>query len=398
MISKFSETLGKLYDAAFDTNKWKPFLADLTEIFESDAAHLLAAEWNDEQVFLSVYHGVSDTMLQAYSEFMFDEENDPRPAYVRLHPGKPFHWGMLPNVDEFLKSRVYLELFEPHGCHDQLLVGIPVEKNLSPARHLGLGVWRDRSRGVYSEKDCDLLSEFVPHIRRVFELQRQFVSGQFVDNPAIDVLKTLPIGVLLCDTGAHVHFANDIARRITGRGDGLTEEHGALWAGQTAVTELLRDHIHRAVEAFGSSDPELPATISIERSADQSPLLVMIGAVSKDASGLQSNLFRQPLAVVYVSDPDIQQETSEDLLQRLFGLTNAEAELLKRIVGGSSLKLAAKRCSITEGTARSYLKQIFAKTNTTGQADLVRHVLSSPAWLRHSRAEPLDQPALYRTR
>ena len=390
MISEFSDILGKLYDATFDTNKWKPFLADFTEFFQGNGTHLAASVWNDE-IVLSVIHGLSDTVLEAYGDYAFGSEVDPRIDYCLRHPSKPFHWGILPNLDGFLASPLYTKVFEPVGCHDQLLVQIPIEQDLYQATHLAVGVWRHRDSGSFCQADCDLLGEFVPHLKRVFELQRLSVNSQFSKNPAAEILESFPIGLMFCDSSGNVQFANSAARSITEMADGLIIRHRQLWTEQSELTKRLREKIRLAVESFADKKHAPPHTLTIARSSGRSPLVVVISAVTGGAPDLQPIMFRQPVAAVYVSDPDRQPETSTELLQRLFGLTPAESGLLRFLTGGASLKTAADLAGIAENTARGYLKQIFAKTNTGGQADLIRLISNSPAWLRHQAAEPIPK-------
>jgi DNA-binding CsgD family transcriptional regulator len=62
---------------------------------------------------------------------------------------------------------------------------------------------------------------------------------------------------------------------------------------------------------------------------------------------------------------------SIDLLQCHFGLTPAEARLALQLVAGETLRAAAVKLSITYETARTELKNIFNKTGTCRQAELV---------------------------
>jgi DNA-binding CsgD family transcriptional regulator len=70
-------------------------------------------------------------------------------------------------------------------------------------------------------------------------------------------------------------------------------------------------------------------------------------------------------------------QTSEQLVDR-YGLTFAEASLAMRLVQGESIAEAAAALGITEHTARTHLKRVFAKTGTMRQAELVREVLLDP--------------------
>ena len=74
---------------------------------------------------------------------------------------------------------------------------------------------------------------------------------------------------------------------------------------------------------------------------------------------------------------------SIDLLRCHFGLTPAEARLALRLVAGETLRSAAAKLGITYETARTQLKNIFNKTGTSRQAELVVVVLTTlPGCLR----------------
>ena len=79
-------------------------------------------------------------------------------------------------------------------------------------------------------------------------------------------------------------------------------------------------------------------------------------------------------------------ETHEESLQRLYGLTAAEVGLVAAFVEETSLKAAAERRAISEGTARVYLKRVFHKTGVNSQAALMKLVLSGPAALNVPQA------------
>ncbi|WP_280820432.1 helix-turn-helix transcriptional regulator [Pseudaminobacter soli (ex Li et al. 2025)] len=77
-----------------------------------------------------------------------------------------------------------------------------------------------------------------------------------------------------------------------------------------------------------------------------------------------------PVAILVVEAPEAL-ATGEKALCEAFGLTGAEARLATRLAAGNSLRNAAVEEGITYETARSRLKTIFRKTDTTRQAELV---------------------------
>lgn len=66
-------------------------------------------------------------------------------------------------------------------------------------------------------------------------------------------------------------------------------------------------------------------------------------------------------------------------LAAVHGLSGSEAALALALSRGETIRDAARRLGLTEETARNYSKRIYAKTGTTGQADLVRLILTGLA-------------------
>jgi DNA-binding CsgD family transcriptional regulator len=84
----------------------------------------------------------------------------------------------------------------------------------------------------------------------------------------------------------------------------------------------------------------------------------------------------QPVVIVFVNDPERQVVPQRRLLQRIYGLTPAEANQAVLLAEGKSLKEVAEAQQISLHTVRHHLNRIFAKTGTRRQSDLVRLLLN----------------------
>jgi DNA-binding CsgD family transcriptional regulator len=73
------------------------------------------------------------------------------------------------------------------------------------------------------------------------------------------------------------------------------------------------------------------------------------------------------------------QNADQVLLQKMFELAPAQARLAALLYEGVSVKQAAAKLGITEGSARQYLRHIFAKTGTNRQVDLIREIARAMA-------------------
>ena len=95
-------------------------------------------------------------------------------------------------------------------------------------------------------------------------------------------------------------------------------------------------------------------------------------------------------AIVFIADPEGGQIGAAAVLETLYDLTHAEADLVRLIAEGNSLDQVAAIRGVTMNTVRSQLKQVFSKTETSRQGELLKLMLGGVALL--DRDADLDAP------
>jgi DNA-binding CsgD family transcriptional regulator/PAS domain-containing protein len=182
------------------------------------------------------------------------------------------------------------------------------------------------------------------------------------------------VGVLLVDASGRLTFANEAAEALIARNDGLRRLGGMLAASHLADTLNLQTSVQHVL-ASGADDPKGSATaapvVALRRSCGR-PLMATIVPVRTLAqpSG-------DAAAIVYVFDPGRTMGVLLEPVCKFFGLSRVETQLACLIGDGMVLSDAAKAMHVRELTARSYLKQVFLKTGTKRQAELVGLLLKS---------------------
>ncbi|HIJ42545.1 MAG: hypothetical protein QF511_09595 [Rhodospirillales bacterium] len=199
------------------------------------------------------------------------------------------------------------------------------------------------------------------------------------------VLDHFAIGVILLDKGAKVLLLNGAARDIVERDDGLALDHGgsSLRVQSPAAASKLKEFIAAAAEKDNPGNSRPAAAMAIPRPSLKPPYPLYVAPLPLCTV---CNTRRASVAV-FVSDPGRRHDLSADMISRLYGLAPAEARLVAALVAGRTLKEAAAEIGTTEGTARTTLKRVFAKTGTHSQADLIRRVLTGPAALARWTAD-----------
>ena len=114
-----------------------------------------------------------------------------------------------------------------------------------------------------------------------------------------------------------------------------------------------------------------------------------LARMNKSGDGISATKRRHLMRVLPQTIAGLMMKESIDLLQCHFGLAPAEARLALHLVAGETLRSAGVKLSISYETARTCLKQIFSKTGTCRQAELVIVILTAlprlrEAWLKRT--------------
>lgn len=218
----------------------------------------------------------------------------------------------------------------------------------------------------------DTAARLLPLVQPFFKMWTLRLRTQRRLKGMTTALNNTDVGILLVDAQGQVTFANDVAESLLAQHDGLRRKGDALFGARLADTLRLQAALEHAI----SPDPHqigkpISPVVALHRAAGR-PLLAAIVA----AEG-EHDVVGASAAVIYVVDPDQDLRTVVEPACKLYGLSPVETRLACLLANGTSLAESAKAMRVTEQTARSYLKQVFIKTDTNRQAELVRLMLTS---------------------
>ena len=199
------------------------------------------------------------------------------------------------------------------------------------------------------------------------------------------VLEALRCAALLLDGAGRVCGANRRAAAILERGDCLVLERRRLRASDPDQTAALQHLVRQATEAEERSG----GILALARRGPGPALLVSVTPLQGRRE--QGGPWLPGLAgLVRVSDPEDLQTLPEPALRALYALTRAEARVAARIAQGEAVAAIATALGIGRATVRSHLRELFAKTGTRRQAQLVRVLLAAAAMFTDRERPPGD--------
>ena len=370
--------IGRVYDAADDPTLWKLFLEQLAKISRADAAGLVMH--NDERGshIIDASWQVDPEMLRLYRDYY-----GPLDVWTARGNRKPVgsvstSQELCP-LDELKRTEVYNDLMAPSDIEHGMF-GL-VQRD--GCRWAALSLYRSASSREFPASDLDILYFLVPHVQRAFLLHFRFSELKARGEGMETALNMLTTGVILLGARGEVLLMNSAAEQI------LTQRRIVAGTSEIDSGSLRRINTDPGIdwcssENRGGSGLSAGGTILISREKGR-PISVTVAPLHE----FSTSFSRQPVAVLFISDPDRNPELPVDLLQRCYGLTPAEARLALVLLEGHSLKAAADSCGVTHNTAKSQLKSVFLKTEVQRQGELIRLLLNTAGVSYASRARTI---------
>jgi len=175
------------------------------------------------------------------------------------------------------------------------------------------------------------------------------------------------VGVVVVDEKGSVRLMNKEAERILAEDDGLSVFQGVLKGTMPKQNAKLHESIGKAFH-----EESLDEMISFQRLSGGRPYLVLI-------PGQRFSVEEKPEAVVLLLiDTEQRTKVSGDTLVRLYNLTPSETRVALMLIDGKRLDQIADELDVAQTTVVFHLKNLFRKTETNRQADLIRVLLSVP--------------------
>lgn len=236
----------------------------------------------------------------------------------------------------------------------------------------GVAIFPTERSGPLDETHLAFGDLLTPHLglgyRLLAQTRRHLALTEAMDH--------FPTGVALLDARGIALMTNRAARNIFEADDGLSLVDGVPRASLADDDTALRRAIDAAVSACTEGRLVESTVLAISRRSERRAYPLLVGPLHPRAGG---PTLADAVVLFYVSDLESGGLRRREALRELYGLTEAESHLAELLCQGISLEEASRVRGVTMNTARSQLKQVFAKTHTSRQSELVRLVLSGIA-------------------
>jgi DNA-binding response OmpR family regulator/DNA-binding CsgD family transcriptional regulator len=191
---------------------------------------------------------------------------------------------------------------------------------------------------------------------------------------ADEALNRIAVGVFLLDSERKVIFRNRRAEELLDEADGLSlSREGLLRGEKPQQTQALRDAVDSAATRAAGGDRQASDAVALSRPSGRRALFAVACPLGKGPA--QSG---EPVVGLFVTDPEWRPSAAAEAVAQLYGLSPAETRLALALVRGLRLDEIADEFGLSRNTVSYTLKNLFRKTETDRQADLISLFISSP--------------------
>ena len=223
---------------------------------------------------------------------------------------------------------------------------------------------RGQKEEAFGATELGQLKRLIPHFVNSIRMGLELTAERA---PAA-TLSQVSLGVVVLDEQGQVLFANEFAEQV------LVREGSAL----------TRNSLGQIVTLDRNKAPELIGAIAVAAARDDSEVIHLLLqspdenhahdlSVSVSSLNSGSDIFahgRQVMLTIRELGRDVPEDFDQQL-RMLFGLSAQEARVAAKLAYGQTVKEVAESLKVSLPTARTHLANLFRKTKTSQQSQLV---------------------------
>ena len=363
----FERVLAMLNEAMLDDSRWPETSALIDEVVGAKGSILTFGTRVEIYFSRSFYRGIdrSEWQQEYFRDYYAEDEHIPRLG--ALPDSKIVHVTELFSEQELKTSRMYNEALARFDGQNGLNVRLDGPSGLN----IVWGIANPIDANGWSSSRIDMVGRVLPHLRQYIRVRTALVEAGALGSSVTELLGNAGVGVVQLDRSGRVAEANDSARELLRRNDGLSDRDGVLHAAMPEDDAGLQELLAGALPRFGEQGA------SGSMLARRRSLLPQLALHVKPVTNRElEHRSRNVAALVLIVDPVKRARIDRVLVQAVLGLTPSEAEVAALLAEGRTLRQIAMMTDRGYSTVRTHLKHIFVKLGVSRQLEVAQLVLA----------------------
>ena len=369
---EFEDIVAGLNAAMLDDARWPEASALIDEAFRAKGNMLVFGYERPEgkvEIFLAKAYARGVDRSDWRREYFRDHYPEDRSLsrIMTLPAAKIVPKATLFDEQELKTSRLYNEALVRNRGQKGLIVRL----NGSGGSRIVWGIGDPIDADGWSSSQLDTIARVLPHIRQYVRVRSALADARALGASATELLGNARAGVVQLDMRGGIVAANDRAREVLRRNDGLSDPSGALRAASPDDNDRLQDLLARALPRFGGQGAS--GSMLVRRPSMLPSFALHATPVTSGAADHRS---RGVAALVLIVDPVDRARVDPGLVEAVLGLTPAEARIAVLLAEGRTARQIAAAAGREYSTVRTHLKHMFAKLGVSRQVEVVQLVLA----------------------
>lgn len=325
-LDAFERFVDALHEAMLDDARWPPAPALMDEAFGATGNLLTfedgSPEDNIQFFFARNYCRGEDRAAWPREYYRTCYPVDESPARWRQFPdGK-----VVPTADLFSEAErgksIAYNAAAPRYEHDN---GLSVRLDGPGGSRIGRAIANPIDSGGWTRSRVHMIRRILPHLRQYVRVRSALADAGALGASAIELLTGARTGVVQLDRRARIMEANDSARKLLGRRDGLADPGKESRAATPEDNDRLQALLAGALPYLVGRG--VGGSMLMKREAPLPRLALHVMPMSGRDVAYRS---RRVAALVLIVDPVSRARIEPDLVRAMLGLTPIETEIAVR--------------------------------------------------------------------
>jgi DNA-binding CsgD family transcriptional regulator len=234
-----------------------------------------------------------------------------------------------------------------------------------------LNIRTDATYGMADDAARQRLALLVPHLQRAVAIGRLFDQSRATEGALTETLDHVEAAVFLVGPEGAITFSNTPAKAMLRDGRIVREQDNTLRAATPKADHILRDIFASAEKGDASVGIRGVAVPLTDTSQEQwfAHVLPLTSGHRK-----QTGLAHAAVAAVFIRKTAPDAPPPLESIAKLYELTASEVRVLDAVLKVSGIKAMADMLGVSQATVKTHLHNVFRKTGTGRQSDLVKLV------------------------
>jgi DNA-binding CsgD family transcriptional regulator len=362
---KLNDVISVLYETVLHPNRMKEAIG---------LCGLYAGGVDAQLMTIDKKTGLLTHSLLAETYFSLQGEADYVNHYMAIDPrvciitdGKVGEWLRCSDVnsESFVKHNKFYQDFLLYYGARYSMVGRLYEDE---EQYTSIGALRATNQQPFGEAEKYAAQQFGSHFQRVLHLQKHTLALQTKVELGAMAIDALALSMLIVDNKNRILHLNSSAEKLLDhRKGGLQNKTGHLSCVNLSTKTKLANLVTSA-----TFEPVAGGAMFLEEDDNYKLFVVPLPASSEF-----SKTWQIPLALILVMESSKNLSTLQ-FIGTLYNLSPAELRVVSSLLEGKSLENYAQFTDISMNTVRTQLKNVFKKTSTHSQSELIAKLSTIP--------------------